>query len=176
MIPAESRLWAPWRLAYIKDKKKKGCPFCILPKETMSEKNLVLWKNDVFFVVMNRFPYNPAHLLVIPRKHVASPELLSPEDWQQLALGVRACTEVLEGYFKPHGFNVGMNIGQAGGAGIPQHMHWHVLPRWTGDTNFMPLLAETKALPTHNETVYRQLKPLFDTFEKKLRTAKMKKK
>lgn len=170
------RLWAPWRLAYIKGKKTGGCPFCSLPRSAPSDKNLVLWKNNDFFVVMNKFPYNPAHLLVIPRAHVASPENLTPELWQTLSLGVRACVSVLKKAYAPHGFNIGMNLGQAGGAGIPKHLHWHILPRWTGDTNFMPLLGETKALPTHNETVYRQLKPHFRDFEKKLATVKLKRK
>lgn len=172
----KDRLWAPWRLAYIKDDKarKKGCPFCTLPRSAPSEATLVLWRNDDIAVLMNKFPYNPGHLLVVPRRHAGDPTDLEPGVWEATTRAVRACVEILKKDSKPAGFNIGMNLGHAGGAGIPQHLHWHVLPRWDGDTNFMPLLAETKAIPTHNETVYRRLKPLFAGFEKKLAPAKLK--
>jgi ATP adenylyltransferase len=162
-------LWAPWRLEYVKGERPAGCPFCESPKEEPSEENLVLFKNDVFFVVMNKFPYNPGHLMVIPRRHVTLPTDLSIDEWSELSHGLRAVLDVLNSEPVPHGYNLGMNLGAVGGAGIPGHLHWHVLPRWAGDTNFMPLIAETKALPTHNVTVYRRLKPFFDTFASRLK-------
>lgn len=162
-------LWAPWRLDYVKGTRAPGCPFCELPKVDPSEETLVLFKNDTFFVVLNKFPYNPGHLLVIPRRHVSSPVDLSPDEWSELSLALRAVLGILKEEAGPQGFNLGMNLGSVGGAGIPDHLHWHILPRWAGDTNFMPLIAETKALPTHNVTVYRRLKPFFDTFATRLR-------
>jgi len=157
-------LWAPWRLDYVKGVRANHCPFCVAPSEEPSEENLVLFKNDKFFVVLNKFPYNPGHLLVIPRRHVGLPTELTSEEWSELSRGLQCVLKVLNQNPSPQGFNLGMNIGSVGGAGIPEHLHWHILPRWAGDTNFMPLLAETKALPVHNVTVYRQLKPFFETF------------
>ena len=170
------RLWAPWRLAYIKDgaRPKSACPFCSLPRTTPSEKNLVLYRDNRISVLMNKFPYNPGHLLVIPRKHVGDPTELDSETWTALNAALQAATAILKKVMNPQGFNLGMNVGAAAGAGIPKHLHWHILPRWGGDTNFMPLLAETKTIPTHNATVYKQLKPFFSSFDKKLPKAKTK--
>jgi ATP adenylyltransferase len=175
------RLWAPWRLAYIKKAtgprkplEPKGCPFCELPRQEPSEETLVLYRDRDLFVIMNKFPYNPSHLLVVPRKHIGDPAKVPPAIWTKLSLAVQGAIRCLERAQKPQGFNVGMNVGATGGAGIPEHLHWHVLPRWNGDTNFMPLIAETKAIPTHNATVYRELKPFFADFEKHLRPARMK--
>lgn len=175
MTHSMSRIWAPWRLAYIRDKKKKGCPFCALPKGKNSEANLVLWKDPDCFVIMNKFPYNPAHLLVIPRAHVSNPDELDPAVWRRVADAQRACLTILQEAYQPQGFNVGINLGAAAGAGIPSHLHWHIVPRWSGDTNFLPLIGETKALPVHNETVYRRLKPFFADFEKRMAAARIKK-
>lgn len=161
-------LWAPWRLEYIKGERDPGCPFCTGPAEGPKEDNLVLWTDKDISVVMNKFPYNPGHLLIIPRAHVANPGDLEARVWVKLSEAVRACLEILKEDSQPPGFNLGMNLGSSGGAGIPQHLHWHILPRWNGDTNFMPLIAETKALPIHNATVYRRLKPLFETFSTRL--------
>ena len=162
------QLWAPWRLAYVKGERPAGCPFCDLPKTDPNEETLVLYSDADLFVVMNKFPYNPGHLLVIPRAHVSNPTDLSREMWNKLGSALRVCQDILMRHSSPQGFNLGMNIGVSGGAGIPAHLHWHILPRWNGDTNFMPLLAEVKAIPSHNVTVYRQLKGLFEGFAGKL--------
>lgn len=163
-------LWAPWRLEYIKKQgdKDSGCPFCELPKETPSAENLVLFKNDRLFVIMNKFPYNPGHLLVIPRAHVRQPKDLEPGVWQELSTAIQAAMSIVDEALKPQGFNVGINLGSGAGAGIPDHLHWHIVPRWNGDTNFMPVIAETKAIPTHNATVYRQLEKFFSKFAEQL--------
>ena len=163
-------LWAPWRIEYIKQQgdKERGCPFCVLPKEEPSSENLVLFKNERLFVIMNKFPYNPGHLLVIPRAHVREPKNLEKGVWQELSTAIQACLDILTEAFKPQGFNVGINLGSGAGAGIPDHLHWHIVPRWNGDTNFMPVVAETKAIPTHNTTVYRQLEKYFSDFESRL--------
>jgi ATP adenylyltransferase len=170
------RLWAPWRLSYIEDNHKKGktkssktaCPFCEASKAEASLENLVLFKDKDYFVVMNKFPYNPYHLMVIPHVHVGELLELDPQIWLRMNAAVQGCVKLLRDAVKPQGFNLGMNLGAAAGAGIADHLHIHILPRWAGDTNFMPLIAETKALPTHNETVYKKLQPLFKNFKKKL--------
>lgn len=163
-------LWAPWRLEYIKrqDDVKKNCPFCELPQGEPSEENLILFKNDELFVILNKFPYNPNHLLVVPIAHVSDPSQLSPSTWAALATAIQAAIAVLQAEIQPHGFNVGLNLGAGAGAGLPDHLHWHIVPRWNGDTNFMPILAETKAIPTHNLTVYRQLQKVFADFGARL--------
>lgn len=169
------QLWAPWRLEYIqsnqKDPKKKGptpCPFCEVSNDEPNEENLCLYRDDEIFVVMNKFPYNPGHLLVLPRGHFGRVEEIPLNVWNRLGLAVRVAIDLLGKSYSPQGFNVGLNLGSAAGAGIPDHLHWHILPRWAGDTNFMPLIAETKALPTHNRTVYQQLAPLFTDFARLL--------
>jgi ATP adenylyltransferase len=173
------RLWAPWRGEWIqsqRDGKKDNeyghaaCPFCELPKHEASEETLVLYRDNDLFVVLNRFPYNPGHVMVIPRAHVALPTELDPATWALLARAAQLCTERIQASISPTGFNLGMNLGAAGGAGIAEHLHWHVLPRWVGDANFMPLLAEAKAINMHNVTTYRQLRPFFDDFGAALRS------
>lgn len=172
------KLWAPWRGEWILSQKEKGkdkaCPFCELPKEEPSSENLILFRDDDVFVIMNKFPYNPGHIMVIPRAHVGHPGELAPETFIKLNAALHTAIQCLQAAVQPAGMNLGMNIGQTGGAGIPDHMHWHVLPRWTGDTNFMPLLAEAKALPFHNVTMYEKLKPEFEGFAEKLAAAMIK--
>lgn len=162
-------LWAPWRLEYIHTKDKKpGCPFCSALREKPSYKNLVLFKNKHLAVVMNKFPYNPYHLLVIPRAHIGDLKGLSPKTSAQISLAVHKAYEALGQVVKCDGANIGINLGAAAGAGIPQHLHWHIVPRWNSDTNFMPVLAETKAIPTHNRTAYETLCKVFDSFADQL--------
>ncbi len=165
-----SHLWAPWRLEYVRNQKEgfEKCPFCEALKEEPSDENLILTKEKDFFIIMNRFPYNPGHLLILPTEHVGDFAKISPELWSKISLVSKLCLKILKQNSDPHGFNLGLNLGASSGAGIPAHLHWHILPRWTGDTNFMPLIAETKALPTHNKTIYHQLKPLFSHFSKDL--------
>ncbi len=166
-------LWAPWRLQYIKDQKEinsglKGCPFCLIGAAEPSEENLCLYRDSEIMVVMNKFPYNPGHLMVLPVGHGGKPEEVDAKVWNRLNAALKASLEVLKKVYNPQGFNLGMNVGSGGGAGIPEHLHWHVVPRWTGDTNFMPILAETKAIPIHNLSVYQELAPEFKNFDKRL--------
>lgn len=162
-------LWAPWRLEYIKDEKRTDeCPFCRIGKEEPSKTNLVLASTKDLFVVLNKFPYNPGHLMVLPKAHVAEVDELEGQTWQRLARGAQVTVAILRETMRPQGFNMGLNLGAAAGAGIPKHLHWHVLPRWNGDTNFMPLIAETKAVPTHMETIWTTLAPAFGTFSERL--------
>jgi len=171
------RLWAPWRGEWIQEQKelrkdstteKQKCPFCELPKQAASKENLVLFHDDDVLVIMNKFPYNPGHIMVIPREHVSYPHQLEARIWNKVSQSIPLVMKCIEEAFHPQGFNLGMNVDVAGGAGIPGHIHWHILPRWVGDTNFMPLLAEAKAINMHNETIYDRLSPQFGGFAKKL--------
>jgi ATP adenylyltransferase len=179
------RLWAPWRGEWIQSQKelrkdaqteKNKCPFCEMPAQGPSDETLVLFVNERIAVIMNKFPYNPGHLMVIPRTHAALPKDLSPAVWNEINQAIPLVMECIQRSYSPQGFNLGMNLGQAGGAGIPGHLHWHILPRWVGDTNFMPLLAETKAINAHNLTIYARLEAEFKDFAEKLADAMMKSK
>lgn len=162
------KIWAPWRLAYVKEKKTGNCPFCTIPKEKPGANNLLLFQDRDIFIVLNKFPYNPYHLLVIPISHVKDPSQLKPATWTKLSIAIQQSLKILGKHTKAQGYNIGMNLGSAGGAGIPGHLHWHIVPRWNGDTNFMPLIGETKAIPVHNQSVYEELAPLFKGLGRKL--------
>ncbi len=167
--PALGRLWAPWRLEYIRNNKADdACPFCELPRLEPSDETLVLYRDEELFVILNKFPYNPAHLLVVPRAHRGRPEEIDPRAWMRLSLALRLTLETLEKAGGAPAFNVGLNLGSVAGGGIPGHLHWHIVPRWPGDSNFMPILAETKTLPTHNRQVWAELRPHFLDFGRKL--------
>ena len=144
------RLWAPWRMEYIdsaRDEEEGGCLFCEKPKEGDDEKALILARSERSFAMLNKYPYNSGHLMVAPFRHVRELEEMEGEealDMQKLlGRSIRALKEAM----KPDGFNLGMNLGTVAGAGIPDHLHWHVVPRWNGDTNFMPIVGDTKVLP-----------------------------
>jgi ATP adenylyltransferase len=159
-------IWAPWRMNYIHEKKEEGCIFCKKPLEKKDEKNLILYRGKRTFVVMNKFPYNNGHLLIVPKRHCTDLEELNINEFQELFDVMKISTQVLKTSLSPHGFNIGFNIGKAGGAG-KDHLHLHVVPRWMGDTNFMPTLAETKIIPeTLNET-YRKLRSVFEDLKQK---------
>jgi ATP adenylyltransferase len=156
-------LWAPWRMAYIKNARKPAtCIFCAKPKERRDAQNLLLHRGRHGLVMMNLFPYNSGHLLVAPYAHVRSLEQL-PDD---VALDLLALTnlslKVLQAEIKPEGFNIGINLGRVSGAGIEGHVHLHIVPRWNGDTNFMPLFAETRVMPEHLQATYRKLLARFN--------------
>lgn len=145
------QLWAPWRMEFITSDKEKGsgCVFCKLKSETNDKQNLILHRTDEAFVILNKYPYNNGHVMVVPNKHTGDlSELNDKELKTMMALGRESVTALKKAY-KPEGFNLGMNLGAAGGAGIREHVHLHVVPRWQGDTNFMPVCAETKSMPQH---------------------------
>lgn len=156
-------LWAPWRLDYIEKEKNPGCVFCKmnLQHKKSWRKNKILHKNQHGFVVLNLYPYNPGHLLVVPNFHVSELETLAEEDYLGLCSLVKLSISVLKIAYKPNGFNVGINLGHHAGAGIPEHCHFHIVPRWAGDTNFMPLLSQTKVINEHLYQTYDRLLPLF---------------
>jgi ATP adenylyltransferase len=159
------RLWAPWRMEYIDSAREGegGCIFCDLPAEDDDEKNYILTRGDKAFVMLNKFPYNSGHLMIAPFRHMGEVEELENEEALEMHNLLQKSLKALKDAMNPDGFNIGMNLGQVAGAGIPDHVHWHVVPRWSGDTNFMPVVAETKVLPEQlNETsnrLRRQLQP-----------------
>ena len=155
------QLWAPWRMAFIKSEKSAGCIFCLKPKEHQDEKNFILYQSHSSMVMMNIYPYNHAHLLVSPFEHVNGIDLLSKKTLSDMMDSLQFSVSVLKEALRPDGFNIGVNMGKFAGAGIEDHVHIHIVPRWTGDTNFMPLLAEVKVMPEHLESTYHKLLPLF---------------
>ena len=157
------RLWTPWRMAYIKgDERHAACIFCDFPAQDLAndEANLIVARGDLAFVILNKFPYNSGHVMVAPYRHTAEWETLTPEEIAETARWSQRCVEALTKTMAPQGFNVGVNQGIAAGAGIADHIHLHVVPRWGGDTNFMTTVGDTKVLPEELETTYRRLRPI----------------
>ena len=147
------QLWAPWRLAYVADPKEQrkpqtpdACFICQGVNGTDDRANLLVYRTPLSVVVLNKFPYNNGHLLVAPRVHKGRLDELEPEQLLDLQLVLRKMIGILEQRMNPDGFNVGLNLGKVAGAGLPGHLHWHIVPRWNGDTNFMPVLADTKVI------------------------------
>jgi ATP adenylyltransferase len=154
-------IWAPWRIRYIEQAEAKGCFLCDKPKENKDAANYILHRGRYNFVILNSFPYNPGHLMVAPYRHLDSPEKLSEEELHEHYEMVRQSLAVLKEVFKPAGFNVGMNLGRVAGAGIADHIHTHIVPRWSGDTNFMPVMADVRVLPEALAESYEKLKGRF---------------
>lgn len=157
------RLFAPWRMEYVKsgDDAGGGCIFCDKPREPDRRGNLIVHCDDAVLVMLNRFPYNSGHLMVIPRTHAASLHAIPGAEFLALFSMVRRATAVLQEVYRPEGFNIGMNLGRTAGAGIDQHLHVHVVPRWNGDTNFMPVLGETKVISEHLHAAWDSLNGKF---------------
>jgi len=154
-------LWAPWRMGYIEGARGNGCLFCDKPCEADDRKNLILYRGPLTYVVMNLFPYASGHLMIVPYRHCADFGQLSPEESLEIMQSAQRCTQILQRAFRAEGFNIGFNLGKVAGAGIAEHVHLHVVPRWLGDTNFMPVLADTKVMPEYLEAGYEKLSPLF---------------
>jgi ATP adenylyltransferase len=150
------RLWAPWRIEFLESPSRE-CIFCENPKKGKDESNLILIRGREAFVMMNKFPYNSGHLMVSPYRHVLRLEDLNENESADIFRLLQECSILLTRVFEPDGFNMGANIGSTAGAGF-EHLHIHIVPRWDGDTNFMPVLAETKVLPEHLLRTYRKLK------------------
>jgi ATP adenylyltransferase len=150
-------LWAPWRIEYIKKADEPGCILCYKPAGKDDAASLILYRGQKNFVIMNSYPYNAGHLMVAPYRHVADVGELSDDEADEHFRLVRRCVAVLKRVFKADGFNVGMNLGRAAGAGIDQHIHSHIVPRWVGDTSFMPVVADTKVINEALEETYRKL-------------------
>jgi len=150
------QLWAPWRMEYIAEPKSGECIFCLPPEIKMDRNRLVLHATDTTLIMLNRFPYTNGHLMVAPRQHTSRLAALPEKSQLELISSLVLCQQVLEKTMKPQGFNVGMNLGKAAGAGVDDHLHIHIVPRWEGDTNFMSVLQDIRVMPEH----------LLDTFDK----------
>ncbi len=158
-------IWAPWRMAYIEEgAKKKGCIFCDKPEERDSRLSLVLAETAHSVVMLNKYPYNNGHLLLAPKRHEDQLSRLPPEEYEDLCEALRSSVDILLKALKPGGFNLGMNLGRCAGAGVEDHVHWHVVPRWEGDTNFMPVVGEVRVIPQHLLESYDRLSPFFKDF------------
>ena len=147
---------------YIRSEKGCGCIFCDKPREREDKKNLILHRGRTCYIIMNRYPYNNGHLLVLPYRHLSEFDLLSADERLELMDLLSLCTRVL-GVFDPDGFNIGMNIGSVAGAGIEDHLHFHVVPRWEGDNNFMPVIGDVRVIPEYLEKTYEKLEESLKT-------------
>ena len=156
------RLWAPWRLAYIEKASTgpgdEGCIFVELPKQADDRKNLILYRGKTAFVMLNAFPYTNGHLMVAPYRHTADLSGLTDEELLEINQLVAKSLDWIKKAYNPEGFNIGVNLGRAAGAGIPDHIHWHIVPRWGGDTNFMTTVGETRVLPQSLDDSWERLK------------------
>ncbi len=156
------RLYAPWRIEYVLGKDKEpGCVFCKAPAEDDDDKNMIVHRAKGAYTIMNKYPYNNGHLLVCPYTHVSDPCDLNAEENGLLIQEVCRCLQVVREVMKAQGFNVGLNLGAVAGAGIDEHLHYHVVPRWHGDTNVMPVLADIKVIPEHFLSTSRKLREGF---------------
>ncbi len=156
-------LWAPWRMEYIRSDKPQGCLFCRLweAPPTEDRANLVVHRTEHAFTCLNRFPYNSGHVMVIPRAHGAELTALPPDAWADLQRELRRAVRVVRASYRPEGLNLGMNLGQIAGAGITEHVHWHVVPRWAGDNNFMPVLTDTRVIVEALDQAWQRLSTAF---------------
>ena len=156
-------LWAPWRMRYIRScSKDSGCFLCRALSEDRDEENLILLRGEKSFIIMNRYPYNNGHLMIAPKRHVGDLLQLSDGELVEMAEMVKLAIKALKSEYNPDGFNIGLNLGRAAGAGLEDHLHIHVIPRWVGDTNFMPIISETKTIPELLTDSYSRLKKYFE--------------
>ncbi|MFA5337008.1 MAG: HIT domain-containing protein [Candidatus Omnitrophota bacterium] len=152
-----NKLWAPWRITYVSNTRVKGCIFCRAFKEKKDKKNLVVLRSRHSFAILNAFPYNNGHVMVVSNRHVSSIENFKDEEILDMNKVLVTITFALKAVLKPAGFNVGINLGKVAGAGIDKHMHIHIVPRWLGDTNFMPVLSDTKIISQSLSELYAKL-------------------
>ncbi len=153
-------MWAPWRMEYILGDKQDGCVFC---DALNKNDDLSLYRGNDTMVIMNKFPYINGHLLVAPIKHLSALDQLSRYEMGELLTTVERSVGILKQVMNPAGFNIGLNLGKIAGAGLEEHLHFHIVPRWFGDTNALTVFAEVRVIPEHLKTTYENLKPHFDT-------------
>jgi ATP adenylyltransferase len=163
------QLWAPWRMAYIdQDPKETGCIFCNRTSDQENRQALVLARTDQSIVMLNKYPYNNGHLLLAPQQHEKHLSSLSTFAHADLQEALRRSVDIVRHVMNPAGINIGMNLGKFAGAGFEDHLHWHVVPRWEGDTNFMPVIADTRVMPQHLLDSYDRLAPHFENFHREV--------
>lgn len=154
-----NRLWSPWRMKYIQNNNAESeCPFCAALKSPRPAEHFVLFRGEKAFVILNRYPYTTGHLLILPLVHEEKMDDLDPETRAEMMEMVNHALKVLDRVYHPEGFNVGLNMGSAAGAGIPKHLHWHIVPRWVGDTNYMTSVGEVRVLPETLEDTFGKVK------------------
>jgi ATP adenylyltransferase len=152
------RIWAPWRIQYIRSGEAKGCIFCLDPADTEDARKYILFRGRTSFAMLNAYPYNPGHVLVAPYNHVADLEELTEAEILDHFDLVRKCVKALREAYQPEGFNIGINMGKVAGAGVEDHVHTHVVPRWNGDTNFTTVVADLRVIPQALASNYKDLK------------------
>lgn len=155
------QLWAPWRIEFIKGAKARECIFCSKPEQDRDPENLILHRGRHAFVMMNRYPYSNGHLLVSPYRHASGLELLEDKVLLDLMQLLKRSLRILKEDLRPEGMNIGINNGKVAGAGFEEHIHFHIVPRWGGDTNFMTTLAEVRVIPEHLKATYQRLRARF---------------
>lgn len=153
-----NKLWAPWRIKYVSQKKTKGCVFCKVFAQRNDQKNFIIFRSKYCFAVLNTFPYNNGHAMIVSNRHVKSLESLKDTEALDMLQALIKIKSILKNVLRPDGFNIGINIGKSAGAGIENHLHTHIVPRWTGDTNFMPVLGNTKIISQSLKDLYQKLK------------------
>jgi ATP adenylyltransferase len=159
-------LWAPWRIDYILSKKPAGCIFCDKPAEDRDDENLILLRGKYHFIIMNAFPYNNGHMMVVPYKHTSSLSGWSAEERAEMMELADLGVELLKRTMRPDGFNLGINMGLVAGAGVADHIHFHIVPRWNGDTNFMPVLSDTRVISEGLRATFGKLKEALKEIDK----------
>jgi ATP adenylyltransferase len=157
-------LWSPWRYRYLTHPRmREGCIFCEMAAESKDEENLIVYRGVYSFIVLNRYPYTSGHIMVVPFAHAAQLNAVEPAAASEMMQLTRAAEGHIRDLYKPHGLNIGMNIGESAGAGIAGHIHMHVLPRWFGDANFMTTVAETRVLPEELSLTWKRLSEAFSS-------------
>jgi len=151
------KLWAPWRLKYVKSKKSNGCIFCKARKSKQDKKNHVVYRSKCSFAILNLYPYTNGHIMVAPYRHVKDIDQLSRDELLDLFEVLKISKKLLDKTLEPHGYNIGINISRAAGAGFDKHIHIHIVPRWKGDVNFMPVFTDTKVISQSLNDLYNRL-------------------
>jgi len=155
-------IWAPWRIEYILSDKEESCIFC----DALSKNDdLTLFKGEITMAMMNKYPYINGHILVAPVRHLSALDQLNSEETQSLLISVEKSVGIIKKAMNPDGFNVGLNLGKVAGAGVEEHLHFHIVPRWFGDTNALTVFADVRVIPEHLQTTYNNLKVYFDRLE-----------
>ncbi|ABQ26264.1 HIT family protein [Geotalea uraniireducens] len=155
------RIWAPWRMEYIENCKPATCIFCVSNDDGRDRERLILHRSTLSLVMLNRYPYTNGHLMIAPFRHTADMSTLSEEEMLDLFKTLNLCRTILQETASPEGFNIGINLGKSAGAGIDDHLHLHIVPRWNGDTNFMSVIADLRVMPENLLTTYDRLRPAF---------------
>ncbi|MBN2467307.1 MAG: HIT domain-containing protein [Deltaproteobacteria bacterium] len=158
-------IWAPWRMEYILSEKPGECILCLDRDETNDRKRLIVYRSSRSFVMLNRYPYNNGHLMIAPFTHCANIEDLDPETSLDMFGLVQKAIRIMKECLQPEGFNIGINLGRVGGAGVEEHLHIHIVPRWNGDTNFMAVISDVRVMPEHLEDSYNKLRPYFQELD-----------